>query len=463
MPACSPCGLAVEWGRSVFQSEWHLFADALHVKTPGQYYFAPKNTPFVAGVHHFGSAGWYDKNWQIIQGLGESLTAKRGKTKGLPPALLPQNEMIGTEECLENGELIANALPQDEIFNGFPLACFTAQQIVDPFWQIVSAYGSCSMQFFYSTIIGWLYIGDGASITTAFHMLVGPEASVTFHPGNALYPNVVTVIHPSFAVVVSNGTATYQQAALQPFQAIVGPVNYGAVGTLPLWYASATRLNALLTMVGYDINKPLMLVGHSYGGASVALLAARYRAFSPLREMAILTFGMPKPGNRAVETLLQQIDGMHLANDTDFVPALPPDRAGITPVSITLGNTTIFIWDNWFRPPDQWRMDADGSLTPNSGPFLDYTTLLSYTVLALANLPIPTIEPHRILEYRDRIRARCPFPEWPVEPPLWVYLNSLPVPGEVELVLGTPAPSIAGDLVLGVPAPSIAGELEIGA
>ena len=50
VPACSVCGMAVDWLRSCYQSEWALFKDAPTTLIRGRYYFSPPKTGFYAGT-----------------------------------------------------------------------------------------------------------------------------------------------------------------------------------------------------------------------------------------------------------------------------------------------------------------------------------------------------------------------------------------------------------------------------
>ena len=426
--------------------------------TSGRYYYCDNTTPFLEGQHNYGSKTWYESNWLKIQSLGEDLDTRSAWNAGVPPAALPKAIQIGENSCLTNGELYANRIPEGEAIDGFNPFCFPQGVPVDPVWAVVSDYSSCSMQFFYATILQWSYIGDVASITTAFNMLVGPIGAVTLTLEAGLFPAVVTVVFPTCTVVVANGTSNFQQAATQPFEALVGPTNFGVVGTLPLWYASASRVDSILTTVVADPLKPIMMVGHSYGAATVAILGARYYAWDSTRVMARLTFGSPKPGNFALKVLADSIPGIDIANDDDWVTTLPPSALELTAVSIFLGVPLLFIWDAWYRPTAQYMMDRNGILFPNVSPFIGYTTLLNYAIRVLTDVNLPIITPHRIAEYRRRIFLRCPGPEWPIELPLWIFLIGLPFP-----------PELVGGIELGglveVPPPDpelLAGGIELG-
>jgi hypothetical protein len=338
--------------------------------------------------------------------------------------VLPENIIVGNPACLANGELLANALAPESIENGFNSACFAPQ--VDDKWMYASAWPSCSMQFFYARILTWLYEGNTTSIGIAFRMLLGNTPTLTYHPGNALLPDVVTVVWPTGAIACVDGTSNFQQLATQAFTVIAPPTNIGLYGTLPLWYAASSWINTCLAEDGADPTAPLMVVGHSYGGAAVANLAARYRAADANRPIMYLTFGTPKPGETRLQALLTDCSGIALADDDDPVPALPPNTLLLWPVASALSLFRLTVWGDWIRIPNQALQASDGTLSFNEEPTLGFGTLLDWAQRALAGTPLPVFPGHAIEEYAARILTRCPFPEWPISRPLWQFLIGQP-------------------------------------
>jgi pimeloyl-ACP methyl ester carboxylesterase len=432
MPSCSPCGLAVDWLRSCYRSRWQLFSDS-NVSTPGRYYFSPPNTPFVQGVHNYGSRNWYEKNWQLEQGLGESLTASQKWNRGDQPAVLPRNHIVGSPSCLSAGELIADALqPQDER-NGFAVACYAPAVPLDPIWETVSSWGICALQFFYASIIRWISYGNTYSPPIAFQMLIGGNPKCTYHDGGGVWPNLWTCITPSCSIAVMNGTQNFQQAATQAFLAIISPQDLGGFSGSWFYYNGSSFVQKCLEDDGADFSKPIMLAGHSYGGAVCAMLAARYYGSKGAQSVRLLTFGAPKVGDQRLQQQLGNQYGLALANDDDLVTALPPDKVTLYPVALFLGLPLLYVWDQWYRLPNQYLQDVNGHLSANNSPILDFQTLLNYTNRALAHLQLPTITAHYIDEYRRRIEARCPQPTWPVSPALWLFLHTDAYGGRIKL------------------------------
>ncbi len=410
--------------RACYQSEWRLFSDSPVTPVPGRYYFCPPDTPFVSGSHHYGSRVWYDKNWQLVQGLGEDIALRHIFDNGDQPADLPLDVQLGSSACLAAGDALAHGIAAEDLLIGFPEACFARAIESQPTWPIASAWYICSVQFFYATIIGWTYEKNVADITHAFALLLGPTAHVHFFPGGSILPDVTVVICPDCSIAVVDGTTNFQQLATQAFQGVFGPADFGAFSTLAVWYNGSSWVDNCLTLAGADHSLPVMLSGHSYGAACANILAARYRLANTDRKIRTLTFGDPKAGDERLRSLLGTVQGIALADDDDLVTILCPDKLTIFPISVALGLVTLLIWDQWKRPPNQQLMHPDGSLDVGASVIVDFDTMLALAQKAIAFEQLNPITGHTIPEYRQRILNRCPNPEWPVSAILWAFLQT---------------------------------------
>jgi pimeloyl-ACP methyl ester carboxylesterase len=404
-------------------------------ETPGRYYFSPPGTPFYDGWHNLGSKAWRDKNWLLAQGLGEDVTAKMPWDDGRLPSYLPLPQSVGSVDCLANGEgnLLTDSVPYEQLIDGFVPACFIPQPgTVLPF-DFVSDPSSCSNQLLYARIIEWLYAANAVSIADLLHAWIGNAAVVTFHEGTTLYPSLVTVRTPGYALCIVSGTANYQQFALEALYSLIRPFNYGILSTNSQWYAASSWIQAALVADGIDGTLPIFLCGHSYGAVAALILAARFRSGSPNRVVKFLTFGSPKIGDQRFVTLLSSCIGYAIANDTDLVTALPPNLAALFPVETFLGNPLLLVWTEWQAAPFQILLAGDGSQTFDGAISLDFATLLTITLDVLATVPLPSLPGHAIGEYFSRIANRCPDAEWPVPPPIYVKIF---VPDGILLEIG---------------------------
>jgi len=279
------------------------------------------------------------------------------------------------------------------------------------------------LQYFYATIVAWLYEHDAASIATAFNLLL-PGSVVTYHAGSATRTDVVTVVTPQFSIAVSDGTATFQQIAMQAFLAIQRPTNIGVFGTFPFWNDNADWIHGHLMADGANPVGPVFLVGHSYGGVSASILAARYRAFQPDRQIRCLTFGSPKPGDERLRAALSRVEMLSLANTGDIITSLAPELLILEPVASALGIPLLRVWADWIREPSRMLQHASGRLEPSGELWIDYVTMLALANNALFNTQPGPVLSHPITEYRRRINERCPVTEWPVSPTLYAFLQT---------------------------------------
>lgn len=372
----------------------------------------------VNGFHFFGSRTWYDKNWPLVQGLGEDLTFPHTWTSGLGPGLLPRNKIVGTTDCLANGDFIDEATPDEDLVDGFPSECFVFPQENLVPWLTVSEVNVCSMQRFYAAVINWLYDDDATHITEGFELLLGPGYTITVHPVVANFPAVVTCVGNGIFVAVLDGTRNFQQIALQGLYSLQSPTDFGQFGTNPFWMQAANYIHNILITDGLARGMRFMVAGHSYGAAVALILAATYKQWGALADVRYLTFGCPKPGDQRLQDILIRVDGLNLANDDDLVTVFPPDYLTLLPVMIALGAPQIAVWRDWQRPENQFELHQDGTGEPNGFPLLDYTTLFAVAQNVLTANPLNPITGHTMVEYARRLNLRCPGNIWPVTVPL---------------------------------------------
>jgi len=425
----------VDWLRSCYESEWHLFADSPATKTGGRYYISPPKNPFVGTTHFYASRRWHETNYTKIQSLGEDLESQQAWFNGEPPAVKPNAIQVGSNTCFNFGDAIANALGDDDMREGFIGACFTPAVPLDPLWEMASTYDSCALQFFYATLLKWAGDGLHERMTTAFHMLLGDAAQTFFVVTLPPRPNVMICKMPTFSVVVVDGTPNPQTLAMQAFASIIRPQNVGLYGTYAPWYALSSFVNDLCNTVGVNANAPVFLVGYSMGGAMIDNVAARWYNANPQRKIRTLTFGAPKPGNSRLIQFLKKLPGISIANEQDIVCSLPPTLNLIFPVATALLMPSLYAWAEWEQEPNRARQANNGVLTFNVNPIID-TPLLTHLVTQIIGVqPFDPVLPHRIKEYRRRIEVRCPQTQWPISQVLWDYLHGADNP-DIDVGVG---------------------------
>lgn len=405
--------MAVEWLRSCYSSSWRLFRGSLR-SVPGRFYFSPPGTPFFSGFHNLGSRTWYDGNWKHVQDLGEDLSAERSWNDGSLPAVRVKTDFLGSLSCINSGETIGEGLPNADLVNGFPSGCVADYTSDLATWEKGSDYSSCSVQLAGARIIDWSYGGNRTAIVDFLAEFLGPGWPITWHPPTVILPAVTIAINPAGALAWIDGTANYQQFALQAAYSLVGPQTVGPIGTSPFWSAAAEYILGRLSEAGVDATMPVFLCGHSYGGVAALIVAAKIRYAHPTRPIRYLTYGCPHIGDAEFVRLVGTCAGINLRNDSDIVTAVPPNSDTIYAIASFLGVDSLFAWFQWKKAPSGVMMDSNGAFLQDSEPVLDYPTLLGFAEDVLAALPYPTVEAHKITTYYSRILTRCPSPEWPV-------------------------------------------------
>jgi len=426
VPACATCGYAVEWVRSSYQGEWHLFGDNADAKSGGRYYFAPLGTPHYPGFHNVWSKNWLDQNWRNEVTLGEDLEAKQLWYNGAAPAVLPRATRAGSAACIANGERYAlrlvNGAPA--LMNGFPSACFTQADVRDA-WMQIAAIDRCAVQKLFAWILTRMYENNSAAILDVYQQWLGNLGTVTFTPVANSFPALSIVTDPNFTICVCDGTRFFQQFALQAWQSLDSPQNFGILGTMLLWYNASTYVIEQLEARGVTAAAPILLVGHSYGAVVASIVAARLRFANPDLSISLLTFGMPDPGDARLIALMNRCRQIHLVNDVDTVTILPPDFTSLQIIVPLLGPFILGLWGGWERPTNAFEQNADGVLIPRPPTQVD-TFLLGFLVSqAISHQTLNAFTGHRIETYFNRIERRCPFVEWPIPAPVNEEINAV--------------------------------------
>lgn len=414
--------MAVELGRSARQGYWRLFRDSTYA-TPGRYYEVKDGTPVYPGWHNYGSRFWHDANWTIQQALGEDLSAHSKFNRGTPPPVLPNTQSVGSAACIANGDTIANAVGFDSLFNGFPISCYV--QIPND-WSKAGSFGSCATQLIYARIIEWLYDGQTALIITLIDDLF-PGAIVTFTDRQGKIPRFCVIKGDTFMVALAEGTTNYQQLALEAFYGIIPPQDYGFIRTNSQWWDAANAMMEAVIAQGYDGTKPLLLSGHSYGGAAACILAARLKFQRPQAIVNWLVYGCPKPGDTQLQNYLTVCNGVGIINNDDPVPALPFDYTDIAPFISVFPGSNLLDWTLWIRLPFEYIQRADGSRVMNNWLPFDATQIFNFIVDAIADNPLSPLTSHSITSYVTRIQRRCPEQAWPANDATWELITT-PIP-----------------------------------
>jgi hypothetical protein len=398
-PGCSTCAYAIEWIRSSYVGTWRLFRDHPEIETPGRYVFLPDGSPHYQGVHHLGAPSWNKGEPEFLSDLlGQA--SYDGWDNGGSTIAPPRAVLIGSANCVQNGASYPPVVPGRVLEGGWDSRCF----LPGPLPAILAVdIKPRANQAIYAAVLDALYT-DPVAAAALLQAFLGPNAVLTTVPNSSSYlPGSIVAVTPEYSVIVISGSTTPQQRALQALYAGGGPINEGNFATNPVWYAASVEMGIRLNLAGADPSKPVIIVGHSYGGAAGSVLAARLMNQTPGRDVRLLTFGAPKPGDARLANLLRLARQIHIANVGDPVPLLPPNASelwafwGIAPPDF------IAAWLSWSDPGSQLYLRSDGGENESPSGFLPYDLLAPILNDAVLGLPFAPFADHDIKEYLRRL------------------------------------------------------------
>ena len=320
--------------------------------------------------------------------LGEVRTGADVWDNGALPEQVPLPVIVGTADCIANGEQFKESLPFEQTINGWPKGCFLNVPVDSSNKYFLARIKSCRTQVFYARLIQAMYADDDATIVAIIRAQLGAAPIIEITDATDLFPAIVCIVGPDYAACVTDGTRNFQQLALQAAYGLVGPLNFGAFGTQPLWYAASQRSLDALSDAGCNFSSEVTFAGHSYGAVVAELAAVRIKIGTPGSRRNVITFGMPKPGNQALEYAAAKLRRINIIGDTDPIPILPPNQILTVPLWEVIGATVLAGWNAWIQPIAQAVIDSDGNMTIGRGfrPDTDYLEAIVDALLAAHRL-----------------------------------------------------------------------------
>ena len=311
--------------RTCFSSQWRLHSDP-SILSAGRLVRLPPTCRALDFPHPFGSRDWTsdDEFWPDARGEWEGA---RKYYSGEPP-----DEPLGSHFAGHPGVAMEGdpdpEMPLWEMRNGFPVECYVESECAESFAK--TDVTSANVWKNFATVICQLYT-DGPLAANTLQSLF-PEITDyrLFWDGGPLFPpwNIVAKT-PCQIIIVCAGTANFGQIAAQALYAATGPQNIGPFSTVRLWYDAAQYLARQISDMGGG-GLPIFMAGHSYGGAACAVLAGLARWRNPTGNVRLLTYGMPRPGNRAMTNIIATVPQTHLATLGDPIPNCRPIPTGST-------------------------------------------------------------------------------------------------------------------------------------
>lgn len=392
--------------RTCFSSNWRLHAGS-NVLTPGRYVRCPAGQAHYPGFHQLGSRDWTSDERDPWPALGE-YDGARAYYNGQAPNPFPLPITIGTERCLAAGESDPPP-PGRRYLDGFDSRCFLTSLLLPPIRPPRTDITDRPTVSFLADIQAILY-NNPAAAAALLEIYLGPGSTVTVVADDPLspYSGSLIGISPTQQVIMSSGTTNEQQWAFQLLYAGLGLTDYGTYSTNAQWYANAVVLNNRATTAGVDLSKPITLVGHSYGGATVLVLAGQILNAHPGADIQVLTFGSPRAGDNRLGALLKPIPQANIVAVGDPIGGLPPTGRDLYPFFLLVPGPLYAAYAAVADNGSPLLMAADGSLVQGDPTLFNYSLAYSAVLSAVLGDPQPIYSNHLMGFYADKLKPPPP-------------------------------------------------------
>jgi microcystin-dependent protein len=453
-PNCSVCGYEVEVVRSCFSSRWRLFRGRPET-TAGCFISAPEGTPVYPGPHNYWSRDWVSDELDGAE-LGEDPDAVRRYHSGAALGWVPGPDVIGDPDCIANGATWPLTVVPD-LVGGFNVLCGETIPPPREFLSVLAPGNWC----YWSERILECY-NDPVGLAARLAADYGVEPRGTLHRHTSDLPPQFVLLAPTMPnpwVFVCAGTVNALQWLAQVNYGFSAPRDFGTYSTHVFWEGLAQTITGIMLDFAPDPAQPIVLVGHSLGGAIVALIAAKLRQFAPNRTIQLLLTGCPRPGDQRLVDILSTCSVVSLATEEDVICSCPFEVVQLGFFLATLlGIDTGPRAHDWTNPPNRVTVDAqgvrlEGALAP--GPPEAILVLALWFINAG---PPPDIDPHLPEEY---VRRFCLLP-LNVPAVFWgqaFAVIAADAPGfEPQEIVGSTALEVAADATLKTK-PSIVGDV----
>lgn len=391
-------------------------------------YFANPGTPALEAFHDFGSGHWRKGDHGPGTGTGQITTLPIEWDSGQPPNDIPLFTVVTQDQNSRFSDTLS--YPSDAgvtLRSGFDTLCFNhpgveldlsaglRPDITDCCWQRVLAR--------MMELLDEHLPASTQKVRDAARLIWGVDALIDVLPGPDRLGVILVVRTEGFYVTLLTGVQDTAQFLVECFHGLQPTQNQGQFGTSNHWFDLSTKLGELLfDFLGMDPDHPITFVGHSRGGVVSYLLAARMVKTNGARDIEVLTYGCPKPGDVPCVQAIAMGRQRHLANAQDPIPFVPPQGLDVQAFIALLGAARVANLSTWncYR---EYQFLEEGQ-QPMVGPRRDLPFELVRTWLVQilrGQLPEP-VEAHLIRSYQLRLQICCNGPEFPFTQQIWDLL-----------------------------------------
>jgi hypothetical protein len=424
MPPVSPCGRVVDFVRSCFRGYWRFYPDQPDVLTPGYLYFSPEGTSAIGGPHSFGSASWLKDGIKYpVFPTGQLHGAGQQWYNGQAPEPVPPDQQIFDNTAFGQ-DLPFPPDPVPDVQGGFDARCFIVGHPgfpidVDQF--LKPDITDCCWQRFLARLLELLtdsVPGDLATFSTVVSQMWVDATTTIFYPFSAIN-RFAWIDLPDFQMVLRLGSQSWQEILVQAFHLNLPARDYGAFSTSPDWFNLASEQNDILNGVGWNPDKPVVFVGHSKGGVVQWILARRMMEDNSERDVEVLTFGVPKPGDARLVELGGISRARHVIHRQDPIPLLPPNPILWPLLNHAFAWLNVRLFSSWHPfPLYQITGDGWGNGMQAAGDVAAETIVAWITRLRLG-LEVDPVAQHELSSYVAALADCCDGAQFPFPVIVW--------------------------------------------
>lgn len=250
----------------------------------------------------------------------------------------------------------------------------------------------------------WPDLQPATWLAAASQLTSPPAAYATFFRSGYV-PSWAWIDDGNTVGVWCSGVATPQQGVLlfaSTTQALTTSGSWRANG---ITLVAAQTMLSQLQLAGLGGRRQWLLVGHSYGGSALLVLAALLlQQLGPVT-VQVVTFGSPRPGDVALSQALASSTVRRVMCDSDPVCRFPPKLWEGPTASLAAGLAVASVWAQYDQPAGGIQLDSRGNATAqplpgNTLPIAD-VTLAQWAV----GFNGPLSAAHSIQEYVRRVGA----------------------------------------------------------
>jgi len=321
--------------------------------------------------------------------------------------VLPIAKLVGSRDCIEHGER-GEPMENDDCCGAkgryLPLPCFEGQSDFD----LLTNIWACGVGYHLGRILEAVYTNLPGAVTMAQQYFGNDITTRSFPRVNAAIPPILFVRKGNNFFVFHAGTESLSELVSQAILGLFPPINQGYYSVTDFYEFSANSVLSRLAAFGLADATRVTFCGHSYGGASCFVAAAKLYLANPTQRIEIVTWGMPKSGDTRLVDLTEKIKQIHYTAFDDPVPFLPPEAPLVADVLPVLNDAFRTILPLYARAKKRFFISPQGEIRALTAPPVDQDIAIIVIKLIQGVATTELFPGHWMTTYNRRILAACP-------------------------------------------------------